>query len=246
MLATFDDFQDRYGVDDAEQADVERLLAGVSERIAQEAGRVWAEAAVLEKRRVAFTPRRVRTRTGELELPTWPVIEVHSVIEGVYGDWDSGDTLTEGTDFDLYRRGVLYRIASWWLAGERTVRAIFTGGYTGRDTSEAAGWRPDAWASGSAYTADDRVLYQERVYAAAADIASSTTPPPEDADNWTLTDVLVPAWVRDACLMQAKFWWDRRARIGLVSDGVQGASVSAYARDELLPEVKHVCRRLRR
>jgi hypothetical protein len=58
-------------------------------------------------------------------------------------------------------------------------------------------------------------------------------------------ETAIPNDLRGACLQQAGFVWQRRNKLGLTGESAQGGSVSAYARDELLPGVRDVVARYR-
>ncbi|HUU11239.1 MAG TPA: hypothetical protein VM431_11975 [Phycisphaerae bacterium] len=246
MLATWNRFQTRYGVADADETDVTRLLAAVSADLARYAGRVSGGVPCFEKasRVHAFSIRR--SSTVYLWLPAYPVVAIAEAVEALYNDWSGATALAEDDDFTLdYGSGRLTRVGAW-LSGHPSLRVTYTAGYTGPDVFDAEGYVPGAWASGTAYDEDDQVLYDSCVWTAAGDIASSTTPPPADPDNWTRTDVLLPGDVVEACLVQAGFQWQRRSRLGRSGESSRGGSVSHEARDELLPGVRTVMDRYRR
>ena len=50
----------------------------------------------------------------------------------------------------------------------------------------------------------------------------------------------------EAALQQSSFTFQRRTSLGLSSESVQGASISAYASDRLLPGVRQTMRRYAR
>jgi len=237
MLATWARFQARFGVADADQTDVTRLIEAVSTDLARYAGRVRGGTPCMEKgERVHFFSIRP-AGARRLWLPAYPVVSISETLEGLYDAWDDAATLEEGDDYQVDAgSGRLTRIGVW-LPGDRAVRVTYTGGYTGPDTFDADGWMPDAWASGAEYEADDTALLDGVVYLCTDDVAGST-PPAADPDHWERRDVLLPGDVIDACLTQAGFQWNRRSRIGLVGEGGAGGSISHYARDELLPGVR--------
>jgi len=246
MLATVERFVERYEGDENDQAAVSRLLEAVSDDLARYAGRVRGGVACLEKAERVHTFSVRRPSIVHLWLPAYPVVTLSEVVEANYNNWSDATALPENDAFTLdYGSGRLTRVGAW-LSGHPSLRVTYTAGYTGPDAFDAEGYVPDAWASGTAYSADDQVLYDGVIWTAADDIASSTTPPPADTDAWTRADVLLPDDVIEACLVQAGFQWNRRSRVGLVSEGAQGGSISAYARDELLPGVRKTMDRYRR
>jgi len=246
MLATWARFKTRYGTGDADETDVTRLIEAVSDDLARYAGRARGGVACLEKasRVHAFSVRRASI--AHLWLPAYPIVTLAETVEALYGGWSDATALTENDDFTLdYGSGRLTRVGAW-LSGHPSLRVTYTAGYTGPDTFDEDDYIPGAWASGTAYSADDQVLYDGIIWTAADDIASSTTPPPADLDNWARADVLLPDDLIEAALEQAGFVWQRRSRLGLVGEGAHGGSISHYARDELLPGVRKTMDRYRR
>jgi len=245
MLATWERFKARFGNADGDKTGVESLLDAVSADLARYAGRARGGTPCMEKgERVHFFSIRPAA-ARYLWLPAYPVVSISEISEALYNEWDDATALVEGDDYMLDAgTGRLTRIGAW-LPGARTVRVIYTGGYTGPDTFDAAGWMPDAWASGTAYEADDTAFLDGVVYLCTGDVTGST-PPAADADHWERRDVLLPDDVVEACLAQAGFQWNRRSRIGLVGEGGAGGSISHYARDELLPGVKQTMASYRR
>lgn len=75
------------------------------------------------------------------------------------------------------------------------------------------------------------------------------TPPTEYlADGYEAADgeVQLPADISEYAIQQASFYFQRRKSLGLTSQSVQGASVSTYAQDELLPNVAEGMKAYRR
>jgi len=246
VLATVARFEARFGDQGEEDAALTALLEGVSAEIARECGRVWAGRPCLEEARRVLTFSVAYPDETTLRLPARPIVAVHAVREAFYGDFADADDLVEGDDYWADpEAGDLHRVGCW-PQGRATVRVDVTAGYLGPDAFDADGWMPDAWASGSAYSEEDEVLFAGAVYAAAADIASSTSPPPIDADNWTRSHVLAPDDLVEACLVQAGHDWERRHDLSRAGTAVSGASVSWQTRIELLPEVKAICAGYRR
>ncbi len=239
MLATLDELGTRLGVVGSGQDDLlTGILTGVSAQLATAAGRVHAGRSALTKATVTETISVRERRTSALWLSAWPVVSITEIKEAVFGGFDDVDALVAGTDYQLdAATGGIHRIG-WWLAGTLTVRAIYPGGYT----------RCDAWVSAASYVTGDVVQYAGAVYACSDDIAESTTAPPADADHWALAagEVPLPADIVEAAIQQSSFVYQRRQSLGLTSESVQGASISADAADKLLPGVVETMRRYRR
>jgi hypothetical protein len=213
------------------------LIDAVADRLAREAGRV-AEAEPCLERTDLVEYHSVAPRTQVIWLSAYPVTAITEIKEALYGDYASATALTENDDYQCNTPiGGLYRIGTW-LAGDLTVKVDYTGGYTVADD----------WVSGEGYALDDRVLYNGAVYRCKSAIDPSETAPPDDTDHFEAkaAERRLPDDIRQAAVMQTAFWFQRRKSLGLVSEGVQGGSISSYARDELLLEVRQVMRKYRR
>jgi len=246
MLATYARFAARFAAHAAAQTAIEALILEVSRVMAQASGRAWGGRPCLEKDRRVHHFSVPRGDQATLRLPARPVLAVHEAVEAVLGDYDDAEALADGDDFHWTPGGgELHRIG-YWMQGDRGVRVDYTAGYTGPDTFDASEWMPDAWEDGAEYEITDRVLFDGAVYAAADAIEASTSPPPADPDNWTLSDVLAPDDLIKACLVQAGHDWQRRANLGVAGEGVQGMSVSWATKIELLPGVREICRAYQR
>lgn len=68
----------------------------------------------------------VTARQTKLFLPELPVVEVQKVVE-------DGELLVAGTDYQLGRNGILYRIGDYWTSGVQAVEATYTHGYEADD-----------------------------------------------------------------------------------------------------------------
>lgn len=206
------------------------IITGVSGQMAGAAGRNHGGINYLEKS--AHTEVRSIPEAGTKHIWLWwPIVEITEIKEAMYKAWDDADALTEDTDFVAnYATGRLTHV-SCWLSGTLTVRIKHTEGFT----------PCEAWASGSDYEVGDVVSYAAAVYKCTTEVSGSTTPPPDDTDHWAIQagEVPVPDEVVEWAMKQGSFVFQRRGQLGLtgVSAG-PGGSVSAYARDELLPEVK--------
>lgn len=193
MLATVDQLKIRNGIaaTDTDHDEVfSQILAGVSDRLARVAGRIYDGKPVLEKSSLTVYLSVGDYGVEDLWLPAWPVVSVTSIKEAVYEDFDSVDALTALSEYQIDNgTGRLHRIG-FWLQGMRTVKVAYTGGYT------AAGEIP----------------------------GTGETELPQD--------------IVEAALQQASFIWQRRDQLGLSGQAAQGGSISMYARDTLLPEVR--------
>ncbi len=71
-------------------------------------------------------------------------------------------------------------------------------------------------------------------------IAGYTTPDESEAGGYVQgeTEVLMPAEIVEAAIMQTCFAWQRRTTLGLSGQSAAGGSVSSYAKDELLSAVR--------
>jgi len=207
-----------------------RLIAGASTDLAMAAGQASLEKAA--RTQLLSVPE---SGTEHIWLASWPIVSITEVKEALYKDWDAATALTENTDYVAdYARGRLTRVGNW-LRGTLSVRVQYAGGYT----------RCDAWASGADYVIGDVVACAEAVYTCKADVSGGTTAPPDDADHWTLAagEVPLPDDVTEAAIQQTCFYFQRKAELGLTGQSVQGASISTYARDELLPIVAQTMKR---
>lgn len=211
------------------------IITGVSGQMAGAAGRNRGGINYLEKS--AHTEVRSVPEAGTKHIWVWwPIVAITEIKEALYKAWDDADALTEDTDFVAdYTTGRLTHV-SYWLSGTLTVRIKHTEGFT----------PCEPWASGSNYEVGDVVGYAEAVYACTTQVLGSTTPPPDDTGHWAVQagELPVPAEVVEWAIKQASFVFKRRTQLGLASVSAgPGGSVSAYARDELLPEVKQGMKR---
>lgn len=213
------------------------LVEEISGQCAAEAGRIANGLPCLEKTTVTLLLSPERS-TQHLWLPAYPVVEIDEIKEAMHGAFTDATALVENTDYQLdAAKGRLIRIG-YWLPGDLTVRVSeLIGGYT----------RCDAWVSGTAYTAGDRIHYGQCVYECSDDVTGSTAPP-DDEDHWTVQagERPLPDEIRGAAIQQTAFVFQRRKSLGLAGQSVQGASMQIYGRDELLPNVRQVMRRYNR
>jgi len=239
MLATRQQVKDRLGfasADTEHDAVIDRLLVNVSDLLAREAGRVAGGVACLEKATVTevFSPE---LRDKVLWLTARPVISVTSIKEALYGAYADATALTAASDYWLNNAfGRLTRIG-WWLAGDETVQAVYVGGYV----------LALAWVSGTSYVAGDCVTSGGAIYECILAVSGSTAPA-SDETHWTLrtTYTALPGEINEAAIQQAQFFFTRRTSIGQSATGVQGASLTMYQQDDLLPDVKRIMARYRR
>ena len=59
-------------------------------------------------------------------------------------------------------------------------------------------------------------------------------------------EVQLPANISECAIQQASFYFQRRKSLGLTGESVQGASISTYAQDKLLPNVAETMKAYRR
>ena len=218
--------------DTASDSVIDRLLAGVCDQFARLAGRIVGGVPCLEAPAGAkyeyFSPE---PRTRFLFLTARPVVLISSIKEATLGGWDDVVDLVENTDYQLHTsRGKLIR-SGWWMAGDMTVRVQYTGGYV---------FAP-AWVSGTSYVPYEYVTYDGIIYKCKQAVSGAITPA-SDLDHWLAQPSVwaVPEELRDAAAKQTAFYWRRMAKLGIVSEGVQGASIQAYAKDDFLPDVKRI------
>lgn len=223
----------RLGIGTADTEDDDLLagiITGVSGQMAGAAGRNHRGLNCLEKSDFTEEISVPEAATPHIWVAAWPIVEITEIKEAWAKGWDDADALTEDTDFLVnYANGCLTRVGRW-LSGTLTVRVKYTGGFT----------PCEPWASGGDYEVDDIVGYAEAVYKCGTQVLGSSTAPPDDTGHWAVQagEVPVPAEVVEWAIKQASFVFKRRTQLGLTSVSAgPGGSVSAYARDELLPEV---------
>ncbi len=235
MLCTLTDVKlmQKISVSDTEFDDfLTQQINYVSHQLALAAGRSHGGRACLEMAARTVTLNVLEPRTQMILLPAWPVVSITEIKEALYGAFDDATALTVNTDYQLDAGlGMLYRVG-YWLKGTQTVRVTLSGGYT----------RADHWASGSDYVAGDRVQYLEGIYDCILAATGETTIPLDDATHWTLAtgEIPLPDDIAGAAIKQVSFNFQRRGELGLSAAGVQGGSFNAYAKDDLLPEVKDI------
>jgi len=143
VLATVEQLKTRLGMGDAnDDALLAGILAGVSARIAREAGRVWRGQPCLELTAFAAANPLILNvpmrQTEWLWLPAWPVVAVTDVRESPDQDWTDADALDEGDDYNVdYVLGGLSR--GYWMTGAQTVRVLYSGGYVPAGATPTAG-----------------------------------------------------------------------------------------------------------
>jgi hypothetical protein len=247
MLATVNDILTFMGETAAVEwnAVLTALIEQVSDQLASYAGRVDSHGvAALEKTDFTqiYSPE---PRTPVIWTPGVPVISLTSVIEAADGvfDGDNASTLTANTDYHLAALNGLLNRDGYWLSGRATVQVIGRAGYTAAD----------AWSATSAYAAAAVVKYLNLIYSckllvAAPGTGLANTAPDVDTTHWTLAagERPVPHRLQRAAIMQATFDFQRRKKLGLNSESVQGGSAGSYATDDLLPEVKAIMDGFRR
>ena len=250
MRATVDAFLSRYGADEARATEIRRMLLGISARMATVAGRHWSGAPCLERAERVHLMSAHSPGVQTLRLPAAPALAISAVREALWGAFDEAEDLTEGDDYAVdLDDAVLERRGAAWLRGSRTIRVLYTAGYTAAEVAEAEGYVPaDAWTSGAAYETADPVHFDagRRIYVAAADLAASTTPPPLDPGHWTPRDALLPEDLTEACLLQAGALWQRRTSLGLVGGSAGAGGSASYTALDLLPDVRATCEAYRR
>ncbi|MFB3893223.1 MAG: carbohydrate-binding protein [Phycisphaerae bacterium] len=245
MLCSLAQFKTRYGISlTADDAAIERILLGVSAQLAIASGRVNNGAPCLELSNLTVY-RDAERLQEDIELPAWPIVSIASVKEALNNAFSTATALV--ADSDYYSQpaaGKLWRMG-WWLPGRQTVQVVYSGGYT----------FALPWVSGAAYVAGDCVTSAGVLYRCVVNVTSATAPAddiyaagPPATGHWTAapTEVAVPDDIIEAALQQAGFHWQRRRQLGLSSESISGANVSAYAEDDLLPGVRTIMHAYRR
>jgi len=197
LLATLEEFKDRYGFEGTADDEVlTDLLRHVTGLLAAAAGRICGgeETLLLAQRTHLFSAGQ---NQQSLWLHAWPVAAVTSVKEAADGAFADADELAEDDDFRIDAAlGRLLRIGCGWLPGEAAIQVAYRAGFVPAGETAEEG---------------------------------ETELPPE---------------LREACLQQAGYFWQRRASLGLSGGSAgQGGSVSWGGQDDLLPGVRAIVAR---
>ena len=119
------------------------IIEGVSQDMAAYAGLLAGGVSMLEKGDWThyLSPE---SPCKQLWLPARPVVSVTSVKEAYYEGFADADALTADEDYQLAAATGRITRVGLWLAGERTVQAVYTAGFTPPDVSEADGYSQGA------------------------------------------------------------------------------------------------------